>query len=126
MYECECAASLVIRSDFRKVRQILLNLVANAIKYTHEGSVQVRGFLADPHTLVMEVKDTGIGIAAEQLGGLFRSYEQVNDERNKSIQGTGLGLALVAELVAMLGGTIVVESAVGEGSLFRVTLPVGR
>lgn len=126
VYECECDASLVIRSDFRKVRQILLNLVANAIKYTHEGSVQVRGFLADPHTLVMEVKDTGIGIAAEQLGGLFRSYEQVNDERNKSIQGTGLGLALVAELVAMLGGTMVVESAVGEGSLFRVTLPVGR
>lgn len=125
-YKCECDPALVIRSDFRKVRQILLNLVANAIKYTHQGGIQVRGFLADPHTLVIEVQDTGIGIAAEQLDRLFRSYEQVNDERNKGIQGTGLGLALVGELVTMLGGAIAVESTIGEGSLFRVTLPVSR
>jgi PAS domain S-box-containing protein len=126
IYVCECDAALVIRSDFRKVRQILLNLVANAIKYTHEGSIQVRGFLTEPHTLVIEVKDTGIGIAKDHVSKLFRSYEQVSDERNRGIQGTGLGLALVAELVAMLGGSIVVESTLGKGSLFRVTLPVGR
>ena len=124
IYECECDPALVIRSDFRKVRQILLNLVANAIKYTNRGSVKVRGFLTDPHTLVLEVRDTGIGIAAEQIDRLFRSYEQINDERNKGIQGTGLGLALVAELVTMLGGKIGVESTLGEGSVFRVTLPV--
>lgn len=125
-YSCECDASLLIRSDFRKVRQILLNLIANAIKYTDRGRVQVRAFLADAHTLVLEVQDTGIGIAPAELDKLFRSYEQVSDERTKGIQGTGLGLALVAELVAMLGGTIAVESRVGEGSIFRVSLPVSR
>lgn len=123
-YQCECDPELTVYSDARKVRQILLNLIANAIKYTLTGSVGVRAFQPGPHSLVLEVWDTGIGIPEEQRDKLFRAYQQVSEERNKGIQGTGLGLALVAELVAMLGGTIDMESEVGRGSLFRVTLPV--
>lgn len=124
-YLRDCDPTLIIRSDFRKVQQILLNLIANAIKYTREGSVAARGFL-EGDTLVLEVRDTGIGIPESQRDKLFRSYEQVSSERNKGIQGTGLGLALVAELVALLGGTIGVESEVDQGSFFRVVLPIQR
>jgi PAS domain S-box len=123
-YQRECDPALTVYSDARKVRQILLNLIANAIKYTLEGSVGARALHPDPHSLVLEVWDTGIGIPEEQRDKLFRPYQQVSEERNKGIQGTGLGLALVAEMVTMLGGTIDVESEVGRGSLFRVTLPV--
>lgn len=124
VYQCECDPALNVHSDARKVRQILLNLIANAIKYTPEGSVGARAFQPEPHRLVLEVWDTGIGIPEEQRDKLFRAYQQVTEERNKGIQGTGLGLALVAELVAMLGGAIDMESEVGRGSTFRVTLPI--
>jgi two-component system autoinducer 2 sensor kinase/phosphatase LuxQ len=123
-YHCEYDPALTACSDARKLRQILLNLIANAIKYTFEGSVGARAFQPEPHTLVLEVWDTGIGIPEEQRDKLFRAYHQVSEERNKGIQGTGLGLALVAELVAMLGGAIDLESEVDRGSLFRVSIPV--
>jgi two-component system autoinducer 2 sensor kinase/phosphatase LuxQ len=122
-YQRECDPDLVVHSDFRKTQQILLNLIANAIKYTRAGSVIARGLL-ESGTLVLEVRDTGIGIPEEQRNKLFRSYEQVSSERHKDIHGTGLGLALVAELVALLGGTIEVASEVDQGSLFRVVLPL--
>lgn len=129
-YLVHCDAELVIFSDAKKVRQILLNLVANAIKYTHSGIVEVRASLgvdseAQPEEWVLlEVVDTGIGITEVQQAQLFRAYEQVNETRNRNIQGTGLGLALVAELVQMLGGRIAVTSTPGTGSVFRVVLPL--
>lgn len=129
-YQVQCDAELVIFSDAKKVRQILLNLVANAIKYTHSGSVEVRVRQGVPEAaqpeawVLLEVADTGIGISPAQQAQLFRAYEQVSEAKNRNIQGTGLGLALVAELVQMLGGSIEVSSTPGAGSLFSVSLPV--
>ena len=131
-YQVACDAELVIYSDFKKVRQILLNLVSNAIKYTHQGSVRVTAHIeltgahnAD-HCVLFEVADTGIGINVAQQAQLFGAYQQLDERANRNIQGTGLGLALVAELVQMLGGTIRVDSAAGEGSVFRVNLPLSE
>jgi|GEM_PF-1285357 len=129
-YLVHCDTELVIFSDAKKVRQILLNLVANAIKYTHSGTVEVRASLgADGEVqpeewVLLEVSDTGIGISPAQQAHLFRAYEQVSETLNHNIQGTGLGLALVAELVQMLGGRITLSSKPGIGSVFRVTLPL--
>jgi two-component system, autoinducer 2 sensor kinase/phosphatase LuxQ len=129
-YRAQCDTELVIFSDAKKVRQILLNLVANAIKYTHSGTVEVRASLgadgeAQPEEWVLlEVTDTGIGISPAQQAHLFRAYQQVSETNNHNIQGTGLGLALVAELVQMLGGRIAVTSSPGVGSAFKVVLPL--
>jgi two-component system autoinducer 2 sensor kinase/phosphatase LuxQ len=129
-YRVHCDAELVIFSDAKKVRQILLNLVGNAIKYTHSGAVEVRaslGVVGEAHPeewVLLEVADTGIGINPAQQTQLFRAYEQVTETQNRTIQGTGLGLALVAELVQMLGGRIRVTSAPGAGSVFSVVLPL--
>ena len=111
-----------VRTDAAKVRQILINLLSNAIKYTQEGNVSLR---LDAETtsrllLKMEVADTGIGIAAEDQKRIFKPFVQVAGSRPG---GTGLGLALTLQYVELLGGTITVESALGHGSVFRVTLP---
>jgi two-component system autoinducer 2 sensor kinase/phosphatase LuxQ len=123
-YRCEYDAELWLYTDFRKVRQILLNLIGNAIKYTPKGGVIVRAYMAERDQLTLDVRDTGIGMSAEQQAKLFRSYEQISEERDSGIQGTGLGLVLVAELVQLLGGSVHVESKPGSGSLFRIILPV--
>lgn len=128
-YRVSCDSELAIYSDFKKVRQILLNLVANAVKYTEQGEIEVRARLccdAEPIPegwVLFEVADSGIGLSPAQQEQLFRDYQQVSESKNRHIQGTGLGLALVAELVRMLGGKISVTSATGRGSVFRVALP---
>lgn len=126
-YQCEYDAQLAMVSDFKKVRQTLINLISNAIKYTRQGSVSVNARHGQHPKLgaclVFCVEDTGVGIAREQFDTLFRAYEQVSEGDNKSIQGTGLGLALVSELVAILGGAITLESEQGKGSCFTVFLP---
>ncbi len=130
-YEVTCAPNLECYSDKKKVRQIIVNLVSNAIKYTQQGSVALTLKKVSQHgsdtvadtAIALRVEDTGIGIPEDQIDGLFRAYEQVSEEQNRGIQGTGLGLALVAELVNMLEGEISVESQVGKGSIFTVILP---
>lgn len=124
-YRVSCD-SIVMATDRRKIRQILVNLVSNAIKYTRKGHVQVE--VTDvgqdtPGQFQVLVTDTGVGIPEEQINGLFQAYEQVREKKNIGIQGTGLGLALVHELVEILGGRIWVESRYGEGSQFYVHLP---
>ncbi len=109
--------------DVGRIRQVLTNLVGNAIKFTGEGHVLVRvvgvGDAAQKTTqLHITVEDTGIGIPQEKLGHVFGEFNQVDDATNRSYEGTGLGLAISQKLIRMMGGEIWVDSEVGKGSSF--------
>ena len=115
--------------DPGRIRQVLTNLVGNAVKFTASGHVLVRvtGITdgKDQTHVHIVVEDTGIGIPEDKIGHIFGEFNQVDDETNRQFEGTGLGLAISQRLVQMMGGTIWVDSAVGQGSAFgfRVTLP---
>lgn len=120
-------AAKYIRSDSAKLRQILINLVGNAIKYTEKGSVRVRvqaqKVTGDESVLLMiDVADTGIGIAAEDQVRIFDPFVQGSNFNSPS--GTGLGLSISAQFLQLMGGNITVESTPGIGSVFHVCLPV--
>ncbi len=116
-----------VLGDPLRVRQIVMNLVSNAVKFTERGTVQVWlslsrtvGNRAEVH---IEVRDTGAGIPNEKLGEIFEKFTQADNSITRRYGGTGLGLAITRRLVEMHGGTIRVESTVGKGSTFSVTLP---
>lgn len=112
--------------DPDRLTQIMFNLVGNALKFTHSGSISVALSLAaeaDTQRLVLTVTDTGIGIAPEWQDAVFDMFRQVDQGRTRSYGGTGLGLAICRQLARAMGGDIRVESAVGEGSTFIVHLP---
>ncbi|AFZ35265.1 ATP-binding region ATPase domain protein [Stanieria cyanosphaera PCC 7437] len=106
----------LIHADEKRLRQVLLNLLANAVKFTDQGSVT---FKVGTHEgkLRFEVKDTGIGIAADQLEAIFLPFQQVGEQSRKT-EGTGLGLAISRQLVQMIGGQLQVKSTLGVGSVF--------
>jgi signal transduction histidine kinase/CheY-like chemotaxis protein len=112
----------VLALDAFRVRQVLINLLGNALKFTQAGSVEL---VASWHlaTLVIEVRDTGPGIAPEAIGRIFQPYEQADATIAHRYGGTGLGLAITRELVELMGGSIDVESRIGLGSTFRVRVP---
>jgi signal transduction histidine kinase len=111
-----------IRADERKVRQVLLNLLSNALKFTREdGRIEVRAGL-DAETIEISVTDTGVGIAPEDQDAIFEEFRQVGGA-DKKAEGTGLGLALSRKFVELHGGRIWVRSQVGTGSTFTFTLP---
>jgi PAS domain S-box-containing protein len=112
-----------IVNDPYRVRQILVNLLSNAIKFTHTGSVCVKVEEVLPNKVAIAVKDTGIGIAEEDLNYIFQEFRQVNQIMTRTCGGTGLGLAISDRLVKMMQGRIIVDSQLGEGSTFRVELP---
>ncbi|MGE5099665.1 MAG: GAF domain-containing protein [Deltaproteobacteria bacterium] len=115
----------MIYADERKIKQVLLNLLSNALKFTPEGGrVDVRVELADD-VAEISVTDTGIGIAPGDLASVFEEFRQVGTAARK-VEGTGLGLAISRKFVELHGGTIGVQSRVGEGSTFTFTLPVPR
>lgn len=116
-----------IKGDEMRLRQILLNLVSNAVKFTQEGSVTIRlGTRQNSHHhLIVEVEDSGPGISAKDQERLFQPFVQLETtEGNRQREGTGLGLALTHEFIDLMGGEIILESTVGKGSLFRVDLPL--
>ena len=116
-----------ILGDPLRVRQILLNLVANALKFTERGSVAVvvdvdRSDLGD--TLEFSVRDTGIGIASDALEAVFDNFTQADSSIARTFGGTGLGLAISANLATLMGGTLTAQSTLGVGSVFRLSLPL--
>jgi len=110
-----------ITNDRRRVEQILINLVNNAIKFTEKGDVCIECQVSDDG-LVIRVVDTGIGIKPEDMDKLFETFRQIDTELNRQYEGTGLGLSICKKLVEMLGGEIWVESEWGVGSTFPFTL----
>jgi len=115
----------LVTGDPVRLRQVLLNLVNNAVKFTPKGSVRVRVARCDDDgaservTIEFAVSDTGIGIAREDQAALFHSFSQIDSSLTRQFGGTGLGLSIVRNLVQLMGGTIEVESEPGQGSLFR-------
>ena len=118
--EAELPRELV--SDARRIRQILMNLVGNAVKFTHRGEVRIGVSCRQPGLIEFWVSDTGIGIAREHLDLIFDAFTQVDSSYGRRYPGTGLGLAICKRLVTILGGEISVESRVGEGSRFAFTV----
>jgi len=117
----------VIEADEEKMRQLFTNVIGNAMKFTKEGSVGVRGRAegeGDDQVIVIEVQDTGVGIPKDQQEAIFEAFQQVTGAANREFEGTGLGLAIVMGIVTNHGGRIEVDSDVGQGSTFTITLPV--
>ncbi len=118
-----------LRADSKRFRQILLNLISNAAKFTKEGYIRVRAWRhMDPESgyteLILAVEDTGPGIPPEHLENLFQPFYQVDASLTREVGGTGLGLAIVRNLVELHGGRIWVESEVGKGTTFYVAFPL--
>lgn len=111
-------------TDDRKLSQILRNFISNALKFTARGEVRVLATLQDGGMVRFSVADTGIGIAPEHLDSLFNDFTQVKAPIQKRLRGTGLGLALSRQLATLLGGSVDVQSVVGEGSVFSVIVPL--
>ena len=113
--------------DPGRLRQIILNLVGNAIKFTEQGEVVLRVEVSERDTggknLEITVSDTGIGIAAEKQAAIFNSFEQADASTTRRFGGTGLGLSIASQLTRLMGGQIWVESEAGSGSIFHVTIP---
>jgi signal transduction histidine kinase len=114
-----------IRGDERKIKQVLLNLLSNALKFTPEGGrVEVRAGIVDGMAET-SVTDTGVGIAPEDQEAVFEEFQQVGTA-SKKVEGTGLGLALSRKFIELHGGRIWVKSQVGMGSTFTFTIPIRR
>nr|WP_302230410.1 hybrid sensor histidine kinase/response regulator [uncultured Prevotella sp.] len=124
-FECKMKGMEFFRADAFRIRQILDNLVSNAIKYTDQGSVtiqaQVSKIMGKP-TLTLSVKDTGKGMTSEEKLKVFQAFTRLKSAQG--IEGTGLGLSITQELVSLLGGEIILHSTLGKGSTFIVTIPI--
>jgi signal transduction histidine kinase len=112
-----------IYTDREKLKQIILNLLSNAAKFTEKGEIKVSAW-QENGLLKLVVSDTGIGMEKEALDYIFEEFRQADMSSTKRYGGTGLGLAIVKRLVNLLGGEIAVESEVGKGSKFTITLPI--
>ena len=124
----EPTVPVMIRADPGRLRQVVLNLLGNAVKFTHEGHIAVHlATQIDAHgraSLTIEVTDTGIGIPADRLDRLFKSFSQVDSSTTRHYGGTGLGLSIVKRLAELMGGEVGVRSALGSGSTFWVKVQV--
>jgi signal transduction histidine kinase len=122
-YKCSLPAQdAIVNTDREKLYAILTNLVKNAIKFTHAGSIEF-GYEKKGNHLEFYVKDTGIGIAENKLNNIFERFVQANETITRNYEGAGLGLAISKSYVELLGGKMWVESEVGKGSQFYFTIP---
>jgi signal transduction histidine kinase len=112
--------------DERRLQQIIINLVGNAIKFTQQGGVKVRVFQPSAIYWAFQVIDTGAGIPKDAQAYIFEPFRQVDNSITRENRGTGLGLSITKQLVALMDGEISLESEPGQGSTFTVTLPVVR
>jgi signal transduction histidine kinase len=113
-----------VRSDRQKVKQIVVNLLSNALKFTHHGGIEIAVRMdARARSASVVVSDTGIGIAPENQERIFEDFRQVDEAPSRQYGGTGLGLAICRRLAHALLGRITVESHVGAGSTFTLTIP---
>src|SRR5690606_28377615 len=124
-YDCSgCDRGMVLRADRGKVEQILLNLVANAVKFTPPGGrITIETQQSGIGRGAILVRDTGIGLAPDQLRLVFEAYTQFGGASDKAHEGTGLGLSISRDLARGMGGDLTAESELGRGSVFRLTLP---
>ena len=113
-----------IYGDDRRIRQIAINLIGNAIKFTNEGSVRLSVSLADENHWEIQVKDTGVGIPKEAQATIFEPFKQVSSSVTQDNRGVGLGLSITKQLVDLMHGRIVIESELGKGSTFTILLPI--
>lgn len=126
LVECADNVPMKLCGDETHIRQIIVNLLTNAVKYTEKGTVKliVSGRFTDGgFVLKVDVSDTGIGIAEENLPQLFTQFQRFDLQRNRNIEGTGLGLSIVKRLCDLMSGTITARSVLGSGSTFTVELP---
>ena len=121
-YEVLNALPAQVECDEKRLRQIVINLLGNAIKFTEHGEVVLRSRYQD-NALSVEVQDTGVGIPSDQLQSIFEPFQQSGTQQYKA-QGTGLGLAITYKLIKLMGGEVEVQSILGHGSTFHVRLPV--
>jgi len=110
-------------TDKRRVEQIILNLLSNAVKFTDHGKVSLL-CRSDGGKLIVDVKDSGIGISKDNIHNLFQPFRQIESGLTRRYEGTGLGLSISQKLAALLGGKIVVTSIEGEGSTFSLIIPL--
>ncbi|GAX37137.1 GAF domain-containing protein [Nodularia sp. NIES-3585] len=132
IFECDATLPQYIKADENKLRQVLINLLGNSIKFTKKGQVTLRARCEEleqtansefsmPYRLFFEVEDSGTGIAPEEIGNLFQAFQQTRSGRQAK-EGTGLGLRISQKFIQLMGGEITVESALGKGSCFRFNL----
>ncbi len=121
---------MILSGDPHRLKQILINLAGNGIKFTEKGMVEIKCLLLDDKNDMVNVKievlDTGIGIAADKLAYVFEEFSQAESDTSRRYGGTGLGLAICKRLVELQNGTIEVHSAVNKGSVFSITLPFAK
>ena len=127
-YECDDTPPCRYNGDEGRIKQILINILNNAIKFTKEGYVRAYvtgrpGEQEGEELITFRVEDTGCGIREEDLEKIFEDFRQVDSKRNRSVEGTGLGLAIVKHLIELMGGSINVESVYGEGTAVSITIP---
>jgi signal transduction histidine kinase len=120
------AAPCTLIGDQGRLEQVFTNLISNAIKYSPDAETVEMDLSTSPETVTVRVRDHGLGIPREQRDKVFERFYRAAGPRQKAIPGLGMGLYIVADIVKRHGGTITVESAVGEGSIFTVTLPLNR
>jgi signal transduction histidine kinase len=115
------------QGDPNRIRQIVQNLISNAIKFTESGSVAITvKARADDEGLIIEVRDTGIGVPEDKINALFQKFRQVDESTTRRFGGTGLGLSICRQLAQAMGGDVLVKSRQGSGSIFEVVLPLRR